>query len=68
MYEICWSLSPQNQCEEIFAACKKAGISRVEISCSDIGQAESIDFKKLKELSHTYGGKALVPPFALFAL
>lgn len=57
MYEICWSLGPQNQREEIFAACKKAGISRVEISCSDIGEAEKIDFKKMQELSKTYGIK-----------
>lgn len=57
MYEICCSLGTDNQREEIFAACQKAGISRVEISCSDLTQAEAIDFKKLKEYSDIYGVK-----------
>ncbi len=54
MLSIGMSLNVSNQREEMFAACRDAGIDCVEISCSYYDEAQKINFRKVKEWSEKY--------------
>lgn len=54
MLKIGMSLGTDNQKEETFRNCAKAGIDCVEISCSYLDQAATIDFEKVLEWSRKY--------------